>query len=967
VRLFELPDDILSSDQRDDLERIGLTTCHEVVVAPDRDLKGVRDKNKLRAAASLGLLDMDSMLFDRLLPLCQGGLLTLVKADATELTDRLNADVPKDEQVKPGVVIALQEQAAVVMLRLALEQLLAKGWTTQLAGFVSPDDDVVKGLLDVLRTCGTFAKARPLVESIDELFAGFGGAFGAGKEIRKTIAEIERSPDELEARRAEVRRKVSLAHRGWPPGPGVETIIGLTDDAAAKLVAAGLDDVLALRAIHPAAVAEKTGLDEASLETWRKQADLQARPGISPSTAYACVTFDAAHGGKSDKQSDRVYRHVLALGGGYDPLPDSVEAALYRHGDKLYADGDVPEDPFPYRAGLALDQQSLMALSNLHVEVQVRNVLLDLDSDAARETADGLAFQWQTDKAAAGGLLMPVHPTFFSTTPPPYPADIDTTVSAATAAQASAVVHIVVQGAADQIAFPAGLALTVVPRSVLEADHALAEKHIGPHADAPSYWMRIDALDQLWSQVTTNFVLRELLGDGNFDARSQTVLAHARLEDAQRDTNWDDFAAQFPIYAPVALVHTASMLQALRDRVNQPFGLGSGYRTVANKSSWRRGKLTRSRHMWGTAIDVDTMGDAVIDFVPRPELGGFSRVAWLAHMLLPERYATWDAVNELSPLPATSPADLDHATYVEDSITTGTAVHLHFDWGYPTTEQEEQLIRDNAPTAAPGTGGATGGRAIHLSTAPADAEDWRAGDAAVALAEAMQHHLAAAFRPGAPIVASVPPATVAPNARLAKLVKKGVPALELSITTAMADLFHASPGQLAVFAQAVIGGLLGPDGQQLAVVHGKVLRQDQPNAATQPLARARVGLVLGATTDMSVDSSFGGALGVEYQAYNETLTDEQGRYDLFIVAPARGASVDPVPVRIVAQRAGYGSKRVDYTPNTKPEQEVPDIVLSALQLNSAGGCGRSLAAATTGSMLLAGLALKLFVRRRRGR
>jgi hypothetical protein len=960
LRLLELSDDVLSSTQRDKLEAIGLISCADVLTAPDGDLAGVRQKAKLRAAASLGLLDIDWETLERLLAHLPAGAMDLVKADPQQLSDQLNEGVDREDRITVDTVLELQEQAAVALLRVALDKLLQRGWANQLAGFVPPEDANVQGLLDVLRTCGTFDKGRPYLASIDELFVGMGGLFGAGAEIRKTIEQINKQPDEMEARRAQLKRDVGLRHMGWPPGPGIETIIGMDEKAAAALVAAGYTTVRTLRAAHPSVLGEATGLDPAKLETWRRQADLQARPGISPSTAYACVTFD----------DGRVYRHLLGLSNDGESLPDSVATALYRHGRKLRADKAVPDDPFPYGAGLAQDQQTLLALSNLHREVRVRNVLLDPDTDITRDIVLALQTQWAGNQHAGGPLLTPVNPTFFSTTPPPYPASEDLAVDAANRAQASAAVHLVIGGSRSQVQFPAGLTLPVVPKATLEADTELNERYLKKleNKEPPNYWVRIDAPALLWELGTPHFQLRELYDDKNFGDDWAILFQTARLADARRDRRWNDFGALFPLYAPVAILHTAERLERLREAAGGvAITISSGYR-IPKAVPRRRG----SRHMWGTAIDATSIGRHGLVFTDVPELGT-NAVAFYARMLLPPLYNSWDAHFELSPLPPASPADFVYATYVEDQetldddarlrgIPIGSNYHLHFDWGYPTKAQEEQIIDDHQPSA--GTGPATG-RVITIRTAPYDPDDWMAGSSAEELATALRQHIAAVFKPGTPGYASVPPPVVAANTRLSALVKAGFPAVEVELNEAVHQLFQASAGQQSLFAQAVIGGLLARDSSQLAVVHGRVLGQ-QPNGTPVPMANVRVGLTLGPTTDSDTDSTFGGQLGTEYQSYNETLTDADGNYDLFLVAPARGKSAEIVPVRILAERAGYGRKVIEYTPTTQPNQKAKDIILTAIVNpggNNCPGCAGTAAKTTALTALLTAVALRALRRR----
>lgn len=968
LRLLELPDDILSFAQREKLEAIGLNSCADVLTAPDGDLAGVRQKAKLRAAASLGLLEIDWMLLERLLTHLPAGAMGLVKADPAQLSGLLSKDVDRKDRISPERVLELQEEAAVALLRIALEKLLQRGWANQLAGFVPPDDANVQGLLDVLRTCGTFDKARPLLASIDELFAGLGGLFGAGAEIRKTIERINKQPDEMEARRAQLKRDVGLRHMGWPPGPGIETIIGLDEKAAAALVAAGYTTVRTLRDAHPAVLAKATGLDPAKLETWRRQADLQARPGISASTAYACVTFDAGQ----KKDGARVYRHLLSLGNSGESLPDTVATALYRHGRRLRADKAVPDDPFPYGAGLAQNQETLLALSNLHREVRVRNVLLVPGSDAILELVAGLQLQWAGNQDAGGPLLTPVNPTFFSTTPPPHPATEQLAVDEANKTQASAAVHLVIGGGSrTQVQFPAGLTLPVVPKATLEADRTLNDRYLEKLKDKepPYYWVRIDDAAQLWDQVTDHFQLRELYDDKNFAGEwAHYIFRTARLADARRDSRWNDFGALFPVYAPVAIVHTAERLERLREAAGGvAITIESGYR-IPKAVPKRRG----SRHMWGTAIDATRIGQYWMVFDEVPELGT-NAVAFYARMLLPPQYSSWDALFEMSPVPPPSPADFTYATYVEDKATLdddarrrgipiGRNYHLHFDWGYPTKAQEEHIIDTHQPNA---TGPATG-RVIAIRTAPYDPEDWMAGNSSEELATALRQQIAAVLRAGTPMYTNVPPPVVAANSRLSALVKAGFPALEIEMNEAVGQLFHDSPGAQALFAQAVIGGLLARDSSQLAVVHGRVLGQQPTGGKAVPLANARVGLTLGPTTDAETDSTFGGQLGTEYQTYNETFTDADGNYDLFLVAPARGKSADIVPVRIIAQRAGYGRKVIEYTPTTQPNQKAKDITLTAIVNpggNSCPGCGGTVARTTALTALVTAVALRALRRR----
>jgi len=939
VRLDQLPDDILTPDALSNLQKMGLGECRDVAITPTAQLEAARCKkpDNLRAACTLGMVQSidDPALLERLLAQCPDGAVGLVKADTKALADALNADVTDiSERIDTNRVLDMQQDAAVTMVRLVLQQLTARGWINQLASFEPPSDPVVQYGLDVLRVCGTFAAAKPYLDAIDNLFNGFGGLAGAGAAVKQTISQIKAQPDEMEARRQQLAQHLAVGHSGWPSGVGLGTILGITEAAVAALQSAGITDVYRLRTRDSASIAKATALNVDDVERWRRQADLQARPGVSPSTAFTCVSFDATSGG-----DPVVYRHLLALGQNSTPdLSHHMVSSLYAYGDQLLAQGKVPEDPFPYRSSLAQTQETLMALSNLLAGMGLRNALIAADGDAALVLAEAVNYQWYSDQSSLQRMYTPSSPFLISITPPG-PLTSDSAQFAAQGNAADVAIGLAIKSSQSSAAFPAGLAVAVVRLDDFSLDQrsqyapdAGRKDSTGVFHAWPSLWARVDRPEELWAQVTTSFQLREFL---SADELSPLLRSAARLEDAQRDsTGWAALIAKFPIHFPLALLQTAAKAQHIRDDQGVPVTVFSSYRTPGNSVS--RGA---SRHMWGTAIDVTQIGATPMDFTQRDQTGGLTPVAYYGRQYLVPAYANWDGEQQLPsdvfPLPTPAVMDETRWSYAEDHqtiISTQVGDHLHLDWGYPTPDQEIQLLQQYAGHGA--------GSAIEIRIPEYDeANDWQAGNASERLVAGLNKHLAGAVGPGTIANADVTAPQTIVDPVLGGLIKLGIPSAWVRIGDGVKATLDQRQDVMREFARALIAALLGMDDRGIGLVSGTVKWVMQSKDTPQPLPDCRVGLTLGPSTDVDTDSVFGGQLGTEYQLYNETTTAADGSYQLYLVYANQQGDPGGTDVRIYAEHIGYGRRVVEYQPTSKPDQHAPDIVLTRVQLSAVpGGC-----------------------------
>lgn len=929
MRIADLPSEVLGFEEMDRLRVAGVYQCEQILFLGDGQLKdltkyGEADRNRLRAAASLAVIPGMS---EELLRTClaiplHGGAISFIQADPGELAKAIEAhavyDTPK---LKSADVLAMQNDAAEALLRIVLGQLSSKGWATQLAAFVAPDDATVKQLQQVLQTCGAFPKARPLLERIERLFDGFGSLFGAGAAIRSTIDAVQRRPDEMERRQKELGRELALKYGGWPPSPGIQTLVGITPEAVDRLAAAGYETVHAFRVADLPSLAEQTEIPLPLLERLKLQADLQIRPGVSPSLAYTLVDYDEVARPKLSAR-ERMLDGALAPGS-WPGLADGEYEKLITHGEKLLKAGKIPQHPFPVLVGLG-SQQTLEYIWHYQTDMQLKNVVLDPLGDSseengriAMELASALEMEWM----GKGAAHFPFTPLFFEKTPesgsnaPPSPEQ-----RVQFAKGRNAAFMLVLDGdpvPAEWIIFP-GRDGQLVRFAVVDGHtqgNEFEQRYYpwgrsGGGAELPRYYFRVEQPGDLWTYVTANFQLREFISD-----QEPAFAAHGSLiREAERpsDGRLEVIRNAFPLHLPVALAHTIHRVQALRDAINLREGdmlnriglsVSSGYRSPKHPLNARRRGSSGSPHQWGTAVDLNYISgqklswEASTRYRPDPISYVYSVALGLDMDFSRARYPR--------SYPRAQHAGLDQWAWVETehfqvSQDPPLPPHAHLDTGAASHDLEREICRRYGP--------ALGVQPIHIAIA----KDPKLTDART-FADALFRNLKATVAvPGHP---GMPPSTVSfqvttpqrsEHAVLAKAAEAGIPAVMLRLGPAGAELTRDIQKR-QVLARSVLAAILEGLDRKLGLISGTVLGQDG-SGQVRPLQNATVRLFparnFGATQIDPAD--------VQLRLYPSTLTDSQGKYALYAVIPQNELDDGKADVQIQVTQFNYAQAHIEY-------------------------------------------------------
>ena len=952
----ELPVKGMDYEAASKLEDAGYFRCEDLIFIGEGRMRKLIGKGvnamQLRAAASLAIIpEMTAELVEASLPSCsQSGIIDFIEADPKVLAASINSRI--DDTVKhinAEWIITQQEDAAAIVLRLLLEQLCAKGWQTQLAALSAGDDETIERVQGIIRTCGGFKKAKPYLGEIEKYFQGLGGLFGGGAELRRAIEALKNSPDEAETRREKLERDLGTQYAGWPPGEGLHTLIGISREALEQLAAQGIKTVYGLRGANPTQIAARTSLTAEQLSRWRCQADLQARPGITPSLAYTIIRYD-----EEKKPKKSVYDWVV---GEFPQLvleTPSAYKGLERFGRKLHLDGHIPEDPFPV-------DDTFKHITLLQADVKTTNLVLEAGSAEAEETARWIDYQSHDNSPERNSFFFPYRPMFFETVNSTLLGEREV-VERARLHQAAYILKVAVAGGGTggaRIAFLSGLTFDVIDGVELAARNTADGNNFNQNyypkgrqyetakkaqRTLPQYYIQLTDPAQLWENVSDHFKLKNFLSNREFGH----VITEAAMPPVDSDA-YRLLAGKFPYYIPVAVVHTVRRMEEARETLGgYPIKLESGYRSPQYPDYV--GNLPGSRHLWGTAVDFAGWNNmAVNSFAPNSDYPP-NIITYIYHQLLPASFSNWNAATNLF-LPTSRPS-LTEWTYAEPLAEQGsTGHHPHLDYGYVIDSDEETIIADNRPELVVPSPTPTAGEVPIRIIAPEvkESEKWAARQAVEALSDALHEHLKGLYQPAGATNRSVIQVTSNDDSLLQAAIRADIPTVKLQLSRSFYDQIRAGGGRQNEFARAVNAAFLASFEVKLGVITGRVLAKEPKQDAPVPLVGATVGLDIGESHAVALRLYQGSVFDVN-KLYNRTQTNERGEYALYAVVPQQGKPIDGADVRIRATKIGYDTASVNYKPKPGEANQAPDLVLE--RLTTPGGSGSGLGVGCPAQALL---------------